>query len=260
MTFKPARLLVLLLAVAALPVMAQNVAVVNGKPIPTARMDSLLKDIEARGQKDTPELRKQIKDKLIELEILSQEAEKAGLSKDKDFTEKLSFIREQLLANALIQEHLKKVSVKDSDINAEYEKIKAQASKQTEYHARHILVDSEDDAKAIIVKLKGGAKFEDLAKEKSKEPGAANSGGDLGWSSPEGYVKPFSDAMVKLNKGQFTDTPVQTQFGWHVIKLEDSRPAKVPTFDEVKPRLAEMLKQKDMEDFLNSMKAKAKIQ
>ena len=259
MTFKPARLLVLLLAAAALPFMAQNVAVVNGKPIPSARVDSLLKDIEARGQKDTPELRKQIKDKLVELEILSQEADKKGLSKGEDFKEKLAFIREQLLAQALVQEHLKTVSIKDADINAEYDKIKAQASKQTEYHARHVLVETEDEAKAIIVKLKNGAKFEDLAKEKSKEPGAKESGGDLGWSAPEGYVKPFSDAMVKLNKGQFTDTPVQTQFGWHVIKLEDSRPAKVPTLEELKPRLTEMLKQKDMEEFMAGLRSKAVV-
>ena len=259
MTFKPARLLVVLLAVAALPAVAQ-VATVNGKPIPSARVDSVIKDVEARGQqKDSPELRKQITEKLVELEILSQEAEKRGLDKDAETKEKIALNRETVLANALIQAQLKKIVVKDSDIAAEYEKIKAAQSQRQEYHARHILVKTEDEAKDIIAKLKNGAKFDDLAKEKSIEPGADKSGGDLGWSTPEGYVPEFSAAMIKLDKGQFTDTPVHTQFGWNVIKMEDKRQGQVPSLDDVKPRLTEMMKQKQMEDFITSLKSKAQV-
>ena len=258
MTFKPARLLLVLLAAAAMPAMAQ-VATVNGKTIPSARLDSIVKDVEARGQKDSPDLRKQITEKLVELEILSQEAEKRGIDKEADTKEKIALNRETVLANALIQEQLKKIAVKDSDITAEYEKIKAAAAQHEEYHARHILVKTEEEAKDIIAKLKNGAKFEDLAKEKSTEPGADKSGGDLGWSAPEGYVPEFSAAMTKLEKGQITDAPVHTQFGWHVIKLEDKRQGQVPALDDVKPRLTEMLKQKQMEDFISALKAKAQI-
>lgn len=258
MTFKPARLLVALLAVAAMPALAQ-VATVNGKTIPSARLDSVMKDVESRGQKDSPELRKQITDKLVELEVLSQEAEKRGLDKDADTKEKIALNRETVLANALIQSQLKKIVVKDSDVTAEYDKLKAQASQRQEYHARHILLKTEDEAKAIIVKLKGGAKFEDLAKDKSTEPGADKSGGDLGWSQPEGYVPEFSAAMVKLEPGHFTDTPVKTQFGWHVIKLEEKRQGTVPSLEDAKPRLTEMLKQKQMEEFMTSLKDKAQI-
>ena len=207
MTFKPAHLLVVLLAAVAMPAMAQ-VATVNGKTIPSARLDSVIKDVEARGQKDSPELRKQITEKLVELEILSQEAEKRGLEKDSETKEKIALNRETVLANALIQAQLKKIAIKDSDIAAEYEKIKAAQSQRQEYHARHILVKTEEEAKDIIAKLKNGAKFEDLAKEKSTEPGADKSGGDLGWSTPDGYVPEFSAAMTKLEPGHFTDTPV----------------------------------------------------
>ncbi|HSY28104.1 MAG TPA: peptidylprolyl isomerase, partial [Burkholderiaceae bacterium] len=139
-----------------------------------------------------------------------------------------------------------------------YDKFKAQAP-ANEYDARHILVDKEEDAKAIIVKLKGGAKFEDLAKQ-SKDTGSAANGGDLGWSNPNGFVKPFSDAMVALKKGQFTETPVKTQYGYHVIKLEDVRPAKVPTLEELRPQITQSLQQKGLEAYFAELKAKAKIQ
>jgi peptidyl-prolyl cis-trans isomerase C len=258
MTLKPARLLVLLLATAALPVMAQNVAVVNGKPIPSSRLDMIMKQATASGQKDTPDVRAKVKEQLIDTEILSQEAEKLGLAKNDEVKSQLEYLRQQVMIRALVQEHIKKFPVKDEDVKAEYDKFKAQASDK-EYHARHILVDKEEDAKAIIVKLKGGAKFEDLAKQ-SKDTGSAANGGDLDWANPNGYVKPFSDAMIALKKGQFTETPVHTQYGYHVIKLEDVRPAKVPTLEEVKPQITQSLQQKELEAYRQELKAKAKIQ
>jgi peptidyl-prolyl cis-trans isomerase C len=158
---------------------------------------------------------------------------------------------------ALVQEHLKKFPVKEEDIKAEYDKFKATASDK-EYSAHHILVDKEEDAKAIIAQLKKGAKFEDLAKQ-SKDTGSAANGGDLGWSSPNSYVKPFADALIALKKGQFTETPVKSQYGYHVIRLDDERPAKIPTLDEVRPQITQSLQQKELEAYRTELMAKAKI-
>jgi peptidyl-prolyl cis-trans isomerase C len=166
--------------------------------------------------------------------------------------------RQAIVIRALVADYVKKNPVSEADMKAEYEKFKAQSGDK-EYHARHILVEKEDDAKAIVAKLKAGAKFEDLAKQ-SKDPGSASRGGDLDWASPASFVKPFSDAMVGLQKGQFTETPVHTQFGYHVIKLEDVRPAKVPSFEEVKPQIAEALQQQKLQAYQQELRKKAKIQ
>lgn len=258
MILKPAHLLVaLLVSAAALPAMAQNLAVVNGKPVPSSRADVMVKQMVAQGQQDTPELRAMIKDELITREILIQEADKLGLGTNSDVKSQIEIARQSILIRALVSDYLKKNPVKDADIKAEYDRFKAQASDK-EYHARHILVEKEDEAKAIITKLKAGAKFEDLAKQ-SKDPGSAGNGGDLDWASPAAFVKPFSDAMTSLQKGQLLETPVKTQFGYHVIKLDDVRPAKIPTLDEVKPQIAEGLQQKKLQAFQQELRAKAKI-
>ncbi|MGB6055527.1 MAG: peptidylprolyl isomerase [Burkholderiaceae bacterium] len=258
MSFKPARLLVALFAAAAIPALAQNLAVVNGKPIPSSRADMMVKQMAAQGQPDSPQLRTMIKEELINREILMQEANKLGLADNQDVKAQLEMARQSIVIRALVADFLKKNPVKDADIQAEYDKFKAQAGDK-EYHARHILVDTEDEAKAIIAKLKGGAKFEDLAKQ-SKDTGSAANGGDLDWASPSSFVKPFSDAMVALQKGQITETPVKSQFGYHVIKLEDTRPAKVPALDEVKPQIAESLQQKKLAAYQEELRKKAKIQ
>ena len=258
MTVKSARLLMLLVAAATLPVMAQNIAVINGKPVPSSRADTMIKQLATQGQPDTPQLREMVKQELINREILIQEADKLGLSNTPEVKNQVEIARQSIAIRALVQDYLKKNPVKDSDIQAEYDKFKAQAGDK-EYHARHILVDKEDDAKAIITKLKGGAKFEELAKQ-SKDPGSANNGGDLDWASPASFVKPFSDAMVALHKGQITETPVKTQYGYHVIKLEDVRAAKIPSLEEVKPQIAESLQQKKLQAFQEDLRKKAKIQ
>ena len=261
MTLKYARLLAMILASAAVPVMAQNLVTVNGKAIPSALADQIVKQeteqATARGQKLPPDARDQIKEQLIDLTVLSQEAEKTGIAKNEEIKNQLAIERQTLLARALIQDFIKKNPVKDEAVKTEYERIKAGMPK-TEYHARHILVEKEDDAKAIIVKLKNGAKFEDLAKENSKD-GSASNGGDLDWGNVNTYVKPFSDAMVGLKKGQFTETPVHTEFGYHIIKLEDTRDAHLPSFDELKPRLTQMVQQKQVEEYRKSLRAKAVI-
>jgi peptidyl-prolyl cis-trans isomerase C len=258
MTFKPARLLVALLAVAAIPAFAQNLAVVNGKPIPSTRADMMVKQMASQGQADSPQLRSMIKEELINREVLVQEADKAGLGSSADVKGQIEMARQSILIRALVADYVKKHPVSDAEIKAEYDKFKAQAGDK-EYHARHILVEKEDEAKSIIAKLKGGAKFEELAKQ-SKDPGSASNGGDLDWASPASFVKPFSDAMVALEKGKITETPVKTHFGYHVIKLEDVRPAKVPTLDEIKPQIAESLQQKKLQAYQQQLRAKAKIQ
>jgi peptidyl-prolyl cis-trans isomerase C len=258
MTLKPARLLMLLVTAITLPAMAQNLAVVNGKPVPSSRADVMIKQLATQGQADSPQLRAMVKEELINREILMQEADKRGITSSPDVKNQVEIARQSIAIRALVQDYLKKNPVSDADIKAEYDKFKTQAGDK-EYHARHILVENEDEAKAIIAKLKAGAKFEDLAKQ-SKDPGSAANGGDLDWASPASFVKPFSDAMVALKKGQFTETPVKTQYGYHVIKLDDVRAAKIPTLEEVKPQIAESLQQKKLQAFQQELHSKAKIQ
>ncbi|MES2106599.1 MAG: peptidylprolyl isomerase [Pseudomonadota bacterium] len=257
MTFKPAHLLVVLLATA-LPAMAQNVAVVNGKAIPSSKVDIMLKQAKAQGQQDSPQLRAMIRERLIGIEVLTQEAEKSGLATNPDVKTQLEMSRQSILINSLMRDYVEKNPVKDADVKAEYDKVKAQAGDK-EYHAYHILVDKEDDAKAIISKLKAGAKFEELAKQ-SKDTGSAAKGGDLDWASPATFVAPFSQALVALQKGQITETPVKTEFGYHVIKLEDVRTAKFPALDEVKQQITEGLQNQKVQAYQQALLKKAKIQ
>src|SRR5450830_270658 len=257
MILKPASLLVMTALVAA-PAFAQNVATVNGKPIPAARVDQIVKQVVAQGkQADSPQLREAIKKDLINREVLLQEADRQGVATRPEVKMALDNARQSIIINAMLQDYVKKNPVKDADTKAEYDKYKAQVGDK-EYHARHILVGTEEEAKAIIAKLKAGGKFEELAKQ-SKDGSAAN-GGDLDWGSAASYVPEFSAAMVKLNKGQFTETPVKTQFGYHVIKLEDTRPAKVPSLEEVKPQIAEALQQKKLQAYQEELRKKAKVQ
>lgn len=258
MTLKPARLLVTLLTLAALPAFAQNLAIVNGKAISSSRTDLMVKQLAMQGQKDTPQLRGMIKDELINREILTQEADKLGLGNTKEVKEQLEIARQGLVIRALVTDFLKKNPIKDEEIKAEYDKFKA-VSSDKEYHARHILVEKEEEARTIIGKLKAGEKFEDLAKQ-SKDPGSAANGGDLDWATPATFVKPFSDAMIALKKGDITELPIKTQFGFHVIKLEDTRPAKIPSLDEVKQQITELLQQKKLQAFQDGLRKKAKIQ
>jgi peptidyl-prolyl cis-trans isomerase C len=259
MIVKPARLLLAMTAMVVLPSFAQNVATVNGKPIPAAKVDQVVKQVVAQGKAtDSPQLREAIKKDLIGREVLIQEADKQGIGTRPEVKNAIDNARQSIIINAMLADYIKKNPVKDADITAEYNKFKAQVGDK-EYHARHILVGTEDEAKAIIAKLKGGAKFEDLAKQ-SKDPGSAQNGGDLDWASPASFVPEFSKAMTSLQKGQITETPVKTQFGWHVIKLEDTRAAKIPPLEEVKQQVAEQLQQRKLAAFREELMKKAKIQ
>ena len=231
---------------------------VNGVTIPAARIDSIVKSQAARGVPDSPQLRNEVREQLIVREIIAQEATKKGLAKNVDVQAQLELARQQVLWNAYIADFIKANPIPDAQLKAEYDKLRSTRGDR-EYKTRHILLEKEDEAKAVIAELKKGRKFEELAKQ-SKDPGSKDRGGDLDWNSPAGYVKPFGDAMVKLEKGKYTEVPVQTQFGWHVILVEDVRQAKFPTFDEIKPQLTERLQEQSFSRTVSDLRAKAKVE
>ncbi|MGY4829466.1 peptidylprolyl isomerase [Sphaerotilaceae bacterium SBD11-9] len=237
---------------------AQNVAIVNGKPVPKARVDALLTQATKQGnQPRTPELEAQVRDEVVLREMFMQEAEKRGLASSPDYKAQMELARQSILIRELFNDYNKKNPVTDAEVQAEYDKFKAQAS-GPEYHARHILVEKEDEAKALIAQIKGGAKFEDLAKKASKDPGSGQNGGDLDWAAANSYVPEFAQALQALKKGEMTQTPVKTQFGYHIILLEDTREAQFPSLDEVKPRIQQGLQQQKLAKFRDDIKAKAK--
>ena len=254
---------VVLALAGAMPIaaLAQNVAVVNGKPVPKSRVDAIVsqvqKQAQQRNQQLPPDLDKLVRDKVVTDEILSQEAERRGLGASADFKQQMELARQSILIGLLGQDVDKKSAPSDAEVQAEYDKFKAQAG-GTEYKVKHILVEKEDDAKSILAQLKAGAKFEDLAKKNSKDPGSAENGGDLDFAGPGAYVPEFSQAMTKLKKGETTDAPVKTQFGYHIIRLEDTRPAQFPPLAEVKPQIQQRLAQQKAAAFRDELRAKAK--
>jgi peptidyl-prolyl cis-trans isomerase C len=240
---------------------ADNVAVaatVNGKPIKQSLPDYIIKEATASGQKVDDNIRANVMNTLINSELFYQEAQKQGLDKQPDFKLKEELVRRELLVKTYLESFIKKNPVSEADIKAEYEKLKQQIGDK-EYSARHILVQTEQEAKDVIAQLATGADFAKLASEKSKDPGSKDKGGELGWFSPGNMVKPFSDATAKLSKGQYTTTPVQTQFGWHVIKLEATRPAQPPAYDQVKDGLQQQIQKRNIEKMLADLRSKAKI-
>ena len=240
---------------------AQNIALVNGKAVPKARVDALLSQISkqaaARSQQLPPDIDRLVRDKVVLDEMFVQEAEKRGLAASADYKAQMEIARQNILVQALLADYEKKNPVSDAEIKTEYDKFKAQAS-GTEYRARHILVEKEDDAKALIAQIKAGAKFEDLAKKSSKDSGSGENGGDLDFAAPSAYVPEFSQAMVKLKKGEMTEAPVKTQFGYHIIKLDDTREAQFPALDEVKAQIQQRLAQQKVAAFRDEVRTKAK--
>ena len=300
-----------------LAALAQNVAIVNGKAVPKARVDAVIKQVQAQAtaqnQQLPPDLEARVRDKVVMDEIFTQEAEKRGLTSSADYKQQMEQARQSVLTKLLTQDFAKKNVITDADVKADYDKFKAQSA-GTEYRARHILVEKEDDAKALINQIKGGASFEelakksqisdaeikteydkfktqssgteyrarhilvekeeeatalikqikaggnfeDLAKKNSKDTGSGANGGDLDFAAPGGFVPEFSQAMVKLKKGEMTQEPVKTQFGYHIIKLEDTREATFPPLEEVKAQIKQRLEQQKMTAFRDEIRAKAK--
>jgi peptidyl-prolyl cis-trans isomerase C len=238
---------------------ADSVATVNGKQIKQSVYDYIAKDATARGQKIDDQVKQAITNKLIDSEIVYQEAQKLGLDKQSDYVAREELSRRELLTSTYLQDFVKKNPISDADTKAAYEQYK-KAYGDKEYSARHILVKTEAEAKDIIAKLAKGGDFAKLAKEKSLDPGSKEKGGDLGWFSPATMVKPFSDAVASLAKGGVSTTPAQTQFGWHVIQLVDTRPAQPLTYDKVKDGLQKNIQQRNLEKMMTDLRAKAKIE
>jgi len=235
-------------------------ATVNGIAIAKSRVDMIVQQGLAAGQPDSPEARKGIIEKLAMQTLAADEAIKKGLDKSPEIMAQIDLIRQSVLANAYVQDLIKNSTASDDMLKAEYEKIKAKIT-GTEYKARHILVEQEAEAKDIIAKLKKDpGLFEKLAMEKSKDAGSKARGGELGWFDLSRMVPEFGAAASKLEKGAITQEPVKTQFGYHVIQLEDSRPIEAPPFEEVKPQLAQHLQQQNVQKQMEDLKAKAKIE
>ena len=251
--------LVSLLSLGATAALAQNIAIVNGKAVPKARMDSLSLQLQSTGRPITPEVQEQMRQHLISLEVFTQEADKLGLASSDEFKAQMELARQTVLANQLIKDFEKKNAVTDELLKAEYDKFAA-ANGGKEIKARHILVDKEADAAAIIASLKKGAKFDEIAKKRSKDTGSGAKGGDLDWANPSSYVPEFSAALLALKKGQLTDKAVKTQFGFHVIRVDDVRDIKLPAFDEVKPQIADQMKQDKRGSYQRDLLGKAKVE
>jgi len=248
-----------LMLAAAAHAQGDPLAKVNGVTIPQSRADILLKEMAAQGRPDTPEMRDAIKQELINREIVAQEAVKRGLHKRPEVAMQIDLQRQAVLINAYLQDYLKANPVSDDAVKKEYERVKESAGGR-EYKVRHILVETEDEAKQIIAQIRKGGSFDKIAAEKSKDQGSKGRGGDLDWATPARYVPAFGQAITKLKKGQMTDAPVQTQFGWHIIRVDDERPSKFPSLEEAKPQIEQQMRQQTVNKAFTDLRAKAKIE
>jgi peptidyl-prolyl cis-trans isomerase C len=238
---------------------AGAVATVNGTAIPRSRLDMMMKQQASRGGQDNEQMRSMMRDELINRELISQEATRAGVARTPEVQAQLDLVRQEILVGAYIRDWVGKHPITDADLQKEYDRAKAAAGDK-EYRARHILVETEEQAKGMIAELKKGGKFDELATKNSKDGGTATRGGDLDWNAPGAFDRGFSDAMVKLEKGKYTEAPVQTRFGYHVILLEDVRPIRFPTLAEVRPRIQQQLVQGKIEQLVKGLRSKAKIE
>ncbi len=239
--------------------MAQNAATVNGKAIPQSFVDSVATLMAKQaGRPVTPQLKEQIKKQMIMREVVVQEAEKQGLLKQPAVQDQITIDRQNVLIHAVLAAYLQKHPVTDAEVQAKYDQF-AKSFGHTEYEAQHILVPTEKEADDVIAQLKKGAKFSDLAKKYSKDTGSAANGGNLGWATPGNFVPPFAAALTKLKPGEYTTTPVHTQFGWHVIKLDKTRAAKPPTLDELRPQIERELQAEAVQKYQEQLLAGAKV-
>jgi len=252
--------LAILIALAINPAMAEekSAAIVNGVAISQQRVEMNVAAALAQGQTDGPELRKAIRDDLISRELMVQSALKDSLDKTADVVQQIEIAKQTVLVNAYVQNQLKKNPVSETQLQQAYETLKAKLGDK-EYDARHILLASEAEARAVIAKLGKKEKFDKLA-AKSLDTGSAERGGSLGWTVPKNFVEPFANALLNLKKGDYTKEPVQSQFGWHVIKLDDVRALKVPAFDELKPQLQQRLQQQAIQKAITDLRAAAKVE
>lgn len=243
-------------------VFAQNAVIVNGKAIPKAQLDKL---VQKSGQPDNPQVRDQAREMLVTKELILQEADKRGVIQNESVRDQLEQSRVGILVAAVFEDYVQKEGVAEAELKAAYESVKTQYTGK-EYHVEHILVEKESDAKAIIAQVKAGANFDEIAKAKSKDPGSAPNGGDLAWVTEKSLVPEFSKAMVQIKPGQISDKPVKSQYGWHIIKMVDTRDVKAPSFDELKDQLKQMIssdqnwQKAKFSEMMQKLRAKAKIQ
>jgi len=233
--------------------------VVNGVTIPQSRIDAMNRELTTQGQPDTPERHQAVREELVNREVLAQAATKRGLDKNPDIQAQMAMAQQAVLVRALFEDEVKKNPITDADLQKQYEQFKSQMG-TNEYKVRHILVDKEDEAKAIIAELNKGGDFAKIAKEKSKDPGSKDNGGDLDWGPSARYVKPFADAIQSMQKGQTTTAPVKTDFGYHVIRLDDVRPLKVPEFSELKEQFRQRAQQQQIQKLVMDLRQKAKVE
>ena len=241
------------------PAKPAAVATVNGVTVPQSRMNLMMQRQGQRGMPDNDQTRAMVREELINREIIAQEAQRTGVGKRPEVQTQIDFARQEILVNAYITDWVRKNPLSDADVQKEYERVKGQAGDK-EYRARHILVETEEQAASLIAELKKGGKFEDLASKNSKDTGSAQRGGDLDWAVPSTYDPQFSEAMVKLEKGKYTEQPVRTRFGYHVIRLDDVRATSFPALAEARPRIQQTLIQSRLEQLVKSLRSKAKIQ
>ena len=238
---------------------AGPVATVNGTAIPRTRLDFVLRQQAARGTPDNEKTRAAAREDLINREIVAQEAARAGTAKKQDVQLQLDMARQEVLVGAFLGDYLRTHAVTDADVQKEYDRARAQTG-TTEYRARHILVQDAEEANKLIAELKKGGKFDELAKKSSKDEGTRERGGELDWNVPAAYDKAFADAMVKLEKGQVTDEPVRSRFGFHVIQLEDTRAVNFPPLTQVKPQIQQNLTRQKVANLIRDLRAKAKVE
>ncbi|HEX5126999.1 MAG TPA: peptidylprolyl isomerase [Rhodocyclaceae bacterium] len=231
---------------------------VNGVPVPAAYADIVVGDQIAQGTPDSPDLRKGVREQLVQREVVAQEARKKGLDKQASVQARLDLARQSVLVGAYLDDWARTHAITDAQAKTEYDR-QVKMAGDMEYKARHILLDKEEDAVAIIKKLQAGEKFEDLVKD-SKDPGSKDNGGDLGWSRASAYEPAFADALTKLEKGKFTPQPVKTQYGYHVILLDDTRKFEPPKFEEVKERIQQGLQQQAVQQHIQDLVSKAKVE
>jgi peptidyl-prolyl cis-trans isomerase C len=233
--------------------------VVNGVTIPQSRIDAMNKELNQQGQPDSAERQQAVREELVNREVLAQAAQKRGLDKNPDVQAQMEMARQAVLVRALFESEVKANPITDADLQRQYEQFKGSMG-SNEYKVSHILVDKEEDAKQIIAELNKGGDFAKIAKEKSKDPGSKDNGGDLDWGPSARYVKPFADAVTSQPKGRISAAPVKTDFGYHVIRVDDQRPLKVPEFSEVKEQFRQRAQQQQVQKMVMDLRSKAKVE
>ena len=248
-----------LLAACAAEAAEPAVATVNGVPVPQTHMDLMLRQQISRGAPDNAQTREMVREELINRELVIQEARRSGLADTPEVRTQAELASRDALVSAYVRDRLLKQPITDADIQQEYDRVRTQMGDK-EYRARHILTDSDEQAKALIVQLDKGARFEELATSHSTDPGSKQRGGDLDWNVPQVFDRTFAEAMTRLEKGSYTKEPVRTRFGFHVIRLDDVRVTRFPPLAEVRQRIQQQLTQSRIDQAVRELRAKAKVE